>query len=501
MATRGGQLTATAHPSLDRLSTGSAAFDRILGGGFPKRSVNVIAGEPGAGKTIFALQMLFHQARQGRKCLYLTTLSEPSMKMVTYMQQFSFFDESLIAKDRVVFADLGSVVRRKGVDETLTDITARVEHEEPAIVVIDSFKALRDLLGDASAMRTFIYDLAVHTATWGAVTLFVGEYTGEEIANLSEFAIADGIIRLTNRRQELRAIREVEVCKLRGADVVTGIHFFEIGRDGLTFFPRVRGPEGPIPEPETPDERAKTGATGLDDMLGGGLPRASATVVLGGTGTGKTFLGLQFLLEGAKNGEPGIHFTLEETPNQLRGIARGFGWDLRSFEERGLITFKYVSPVELSTDRFLDQARQEVDSLGARRVVLDSLTSMALGVSSERRFKELVYAMTKHFRAAGVSANMNMEVADLLGSAQLSGHGVSFAADNVIQLKYVEVDGHLERGISVLKARGVRHATDVRRMRIGAGRIDVEAAFTGLRGVLTGLPVPVSATSTAKGDT
>ena len=150
---------------------GQRAFDRILGGGLPMRSVNVIAGEPGAGKTIFALQMLFHLARQGRKCLYLTTLSEPSLKLVSYMQQFSFFDESLIAEKRVVFADLGSVIRRKGVDETLTEITGRVEHEEPAIVVIDSFKALRDLLGDAAAMRTFVYDLAVHIASWGAASL------------------------------------------------------------------------------------------------------------------------------------------------------------------------------------------------------------------------------------------------------------------------------------------------------------------------------------------
>ena len=115
-----------------------------------------------------------------------------------------------------------------------------------------------------------------------------------------------------------------------------------------------------------------------------------------------------------------------------------------------------------------------MERLGARRAVLDSLTSMALGVPSERRFKELVYAITKHFRAAGVTLNMNMEIADLLGSAQLSGHGVSFAADNVIQLKYVEVDGRLERGISVLKARGVRHATDVRRLDLGAGRIEVD---------------------------
>jgi len=231
--------------------------------------------------------------------------------------------------------------------------------------------------------------------------------------------------------------------------------------------------------------------TGLDEMFGGGFPRSSATVIQGATGTGKTLLGLQFLLEGARRGEPGVHFTLEETAAQLRGIALGFGWDLRELEERRLFTFVYESPVELSTDAFLDRARQRIEAVGARRAVLDSLTSMELGVPSQRRFKELVYAMTKHFRALGVTFCMNMEVTELLGSAQLSGHGVSFAADNVVQLKYVEQDGRLDRGISVLKARGVRHATEVHRMSITERGAEVGAPFRGLRGVLTGLPTPL----------
>jgi circadian clock protein KaiC len=475
--------------SLQRLTTGAAAFDRILGGGLPARSVNVIAGEPGAGKTMFALQMLFHLGRQGKKGLYFTTLSEPAMKLVMYMQQFSFFDERLIDRE-IVFADLGSVLRSKGVEATLREITGRVEREEPAVVVIDSFKAVRDILGDASAVRTFVYDLAVHTAGWGATSLFVGEYTDAEIAHHAEFAIADGILRFSNRQHDLTAVREVEILKLRGADYVTGRHFFEIGPDGLAFFPRVRSPEAVAAEPIVPLEHVPTGVGGLDAMLDGGLPRASATVLQGGTGTGKTLLGLHFLIEGAERGETGILFTMEETPDQLRRIALGFGWDLRPLEDRGLLRLSYTSPVELSTDCFLDRARQQVEKLAARRVVLDSLTSMALGVPSDRRFKELVYAITKHFRAMGVTFNMNMEIAELLGSAQLSGYGISFAADNVIQLRYVEMGGRLERGISVLKARGVRHAADVRTMSLGAGGVEVGAPYQSLRGVLTGLPVP-----------
>lgn len=483
-------------PALERLTTGSPAFDRILGGGLPARSVTVIAGEPGAGKTLFCLQMLFALARQGRKGLYLTTLSEPSLKLVQYMQQFSFFDPSVLERG-IVFADLGSVIRRQGAEATLREITTRVERTEPAVVVVDSFKAVRDILGDAPALRTFVYDLAVHLAGWGAASLLVGEYTEEEVASDAEFAIADGIIRLKTSRHDLSAIREVEVLKLRGADYVTGGHFYEIGTDGLAFFPRVRSPDslavdaaGGAGHPASTPERAGTGVAGLDDMLGGGLPRASATVLQGGTGTGKTLLGLQFLLEGARKGEPGIHFTLEETPEQLRGIAHGLGWDLPALEARGLLTLRYTSPIELSTDRFLDRARHDAEKLGARRAVVDSLTSMALGVPSDRRFKEFVYALAKHFHVQGITLTMNMEVPDLLGSAQLSGHGLSFAADNVIQLKYVEIESRLERGVSVLKARGVAHTTNVRRVGVERGGVVVGEPFLGMRGVLTGLPMP-----------
>jgi circadian clock protein KaiC len=476
---------------LERLSTGSAAFDRILDGGLPVRSTTVVAGEPGAGKTLFALQMLFNLARQGKKALYFTTLSEPSLKLLRYMQQFSFFDEVVIGK-QITFVDLGSVVRTQQCDDTLAAIVERVEREEPDVVVIDSFKAMRDLLGDAPAIRRFVYDLAVHTASWGAATLLVGEYTADEIASHAEFSIADGILRLGTQRDELTAVRVIDVLKLRGADCVTGRHFFQIGSDGLTFFPRVRSPAASDGATVASfAERATTGVAGLDEMLGGGYPRASSTVVQGATGTGKTVLGLQFLLEGARRGEPGVHFTLEETSDQLRGIAQGFGWDLLDLEKRHLLALAYTSPVELSTDAFLDRARQRVEQIGARRAVLDSLTSMELGVSSQRRFKELVYAMTKHFRAMGVTFCLSMEVTELLGSAQLSGHGVSFAADNLVQLKYVELDGRLERGISVLKARGVRHTTEVRRMSITDHGIEIGAPFKGLRGVLTGLPTPL----------
>jgi circadian clock protein KaiC len=481
-------ITEGARVTIERLKTGSDALDRILGGGLPARSVNVIAGEPGSGKTVFALQLLFHFAREGKKSLYFTTLSEPAVKLVAFMQHFSFFQPALM-NDLIQILDIGATVREGDVERTLTSITDRVEENEPDVVVIDSFKAVGDLLADRSRARIFVYDLAVHMVSWGATTLLVGEYLDDHVGTSPEFAIADGIVRFSSRRTELTAMRELDILKLRGSNYITGRHFFEIGPDGMTFYPRVRGPEAEDP-PRRLDDRVATGIAGLDRLLDGGLPRASGTIVQGGTGTGKTLLGLQFLIEGASRGEAGIFFSLEESRNQLCEVAASYGWDVAALEARGLLTIVYTSPVELSTDAFLDRARSLVERVAARRAVIDSLSSLALGVISERRFKELVYALTRHFRLADVTLMMTMEIAELLGSGLLSGYGVSFAADNLIQLRYVEVGARLERGLSVLKARGVRHGTEVRWMKIGARgievEVEVEVGHPSQRGVLTG---------------
>jgi circadian clock protein KaiC len=180
---------------------------------------------------------------------------------------------------------------------------------------------------------------------------------------------------------------------------------------------------------------------------------------------------------------------LEETPDQLRATAHGLGWDLAAFEERRLLTLRYTSPVELSTDRFLFEARNELAKLAATRAVFDSLTTLALGVPSPRRLKEMVYSLTKHLRGQGITSLMTTETVQLLGAAQLSGEGVSFLADNVIQLRYVELDGCLERAISVLKARGIKHNSELRSAVIEHGGMKVVGGrFKDLRGVLTGLP-------------
>lgn len=479
---------------LGRLSTGSVPLDAILGGGLPERSLSVIAGEPGVGKTVFALQLVFHLARQHKRAVFFTTLSEPSLKLIRYMQQFAFFDAELLA-ERVAFVDLGSALLAEGPAQALEVVKQHVERHQPDIVVIDSFKAIHDFAPNGSTDRRLVYELAVWLAAWGATSLLVGEYNRDEITRLPEFAIADGIIRLASEPQELTSFRQIEILKLRGASYVTGRHFFEMSRDGLTFFPRVRAPEIRDLGAVMPRDRVTTGLTALDAAFDGGLLRSSTTLVEGGTGTGKTLLALRFLLAGIEQGEPGVHLGLEETPDQLRGVGAAFGWDLAGAEARGLLRLSYTSPVELSTDRFLDQARQEVADLGARRLVLDGLSSLALGVPSARRFKELVYAAGRYFRDAGATVYMTLEIEELLGSGHLAGGGISSLADNVILLRYVEVKDHLERAVLALKARGSAHDNAIRHFSIDASGPHVGEMFGAVGGTLSGARPPGSASA------
>ena len=460
-------------------STGDHRFDSVLGGGFPAQSVVVLAGEPGSGKTVLTLQLMFHAAREGKNCVYLTTLSEPAIKLIRYMQFFDFFDADLL-DERIRLRDLGAAVRQ-GANETLSKLSRIIESDEPSLIAIDSFKSIADLMPDAGAARKFVYDLATQTATWGATAFLLGEYGPEDMSRRAEFAVADGIVQLGAHRRELTSLRELEIVKLRGMGYVAGRHFFEIDQRGFFVYPRVRAPQQLRKPPARAGERVSTGITGLDALFGGGLPALSNTVVQGPTGSGKTLLGLQFLIAGAARGERGALCTLEETPDQLRTVAGSLGWDLETLEQKGLIVLHYSSPVELSTDRYLQTMRDLVADGKIKNVVFDSLTSMALGVPSDRRFKELVYAIGKHMRAANVTLVTTLETPQMLGSDELATRGVSFIADNLVQLRYVDSGGALQRAISVIKARGVRHQTALGMLAIKPGRLSVTRPARGRR--------------------
>ncbi len=476
-------------PEIERLTTGVPTLDGILHGGFPVGSLNIIAGGPGTGKSTLALQILFHQASLRRKNVYFTSILEPSVKFLRYMQQFDFFDPSAVGKT-LFLSDLSGPALTEGLEKALANMNRVIEEKEPAILAIDSFKALRTRQAGSALAHSLLYDLAVKLAFSDVTALLVGEYTPEDVLQLPEFFTADGILSLSNWTEGLRVSHQLEVLKLRGSAYAAGRHFFDISSAGITVYPRVGVPSEQKAAPGAMP-RLATGVPGLDEMLDGGLPARSSTVLEGGTGTGKTTLALAFLIEGASKGEPGLFLTMDETAEQLVDMAAGRGWGVDRLIGQGLLEVVYISPLDLVGDAVLHKAKELIERLGAKRVVLDSLTALGLSIAAEGCSQELAYALVKTFRALGVTAVMTSETPQLLGTAELTAKGLSAIADNIVMLRYVEIQSRLARAISVLKVRGSAHEDVLREWRITADRVEIGEPFHNYRGVLTGLPTPV----------
>jgi circadian clock protein KaiC len=456
-----------------------------LNGGLPRNSVNVIAGPPGTGKTILAQQIVFHNATQDDRAPYLVTVSEPTIKILRYSQRFSFFDGDRVGHN-VVYLDIGSLLLEEGLEGVTVQIEKYIEEYSPSILAIDSFKAIHEMAQSVPQLREFAYRLAVRLTAWGSTTLLIGEYTRETINEAPIFAVADGIIVLEHNSRGMQTYRQLEVLKMRGDDYFSGKHPFIINNDGLTVFPRLKTPA--VAEPYAVGERRISfGLPGLDNMMHDGALSSTCTLVAGSAGTGKTLLGLHFLLEGIRQGEPGLLVTFQETPSMLFAFARGFGWDLEALQQQGLLRILYSSPVELGVDEHVHIIHQALAETRARRVVMDSLKDIELATPDKVRYKDYIYSLVNDFRRRGITSLLTSEIPEMFGSFVVSEYGISFVADNVILLRYVEMGGRIARAISVLKMRGTDHDKFVKEFKITSqSGLEVMFPFDDYDAVLTG---------------
>jgi circadian clock protein KaiC len=460
------QMSDPAATDLARVSTGNPDADSILGGGFPANSINIIMGAPGTGKTLFAQQLALHNAEADRPVLYVTTLSEPMAKVVTYLQALSFYDETKVGS-AVRYEDLGADLLEHGVTALVAHVRSAIKEYAPRLIVIDSFKALHDLTISAAETRRFVAELAGLVTAFDTTTFLVGEYTEEEITRYPEFAIADSIIEFARRKRATSDERYVRVSKLRGSGYREGLHGFRITGAGLEFFPRLISPE--FPTAYTPSgELIRTGVSGLDTMLGGGLHRGTCALVIGPTGSGKTTVALQFAVEGMKNGEPVLYINFQENPSQLARVVKSLGGLEGELPE--LWSTIYVSPVELQIDSLIGRAFHLVRERGVRRVVLDSVGDLLLAAGDIQRAHDYLYAFTQHMARNEVSSLLTFESG--LGLRSRGGSltdqlHFSALADAII-LFDLEAGERLSRKACVLKARNTSHDLAIRAMEITA---------------------------------
>lgn len=418
-----------------RISTGNAHADEILNGGFPANSINIVMGEPGTGKTVFAELLAFHNATDDKRpSLYLTTLSEPVAKIVKYLQRFQFFDEEKIGSS-IHYEDIGTELAKHGISALIPLLKESLKIRSPKIIIIDSFKALHDLAESTPEMRRMLFELTGLLTAYETTVFLLGEYTDEEAKTLPEFALVDGIIQFMRSAHSTRDERFLRVLKLRGSNYIEGLHGFRITSQGLDIYPRLVTPE--IPENYViVQERTPSGIDGLDKMIGGGLWKGSSTLLAGSTGAGKTTLSLQFAIEGTRQGVQSLYVNFQENPTQLaRSIVNLSGRSAQETLESGL-NLLYISPVEVQLDSVVVRLFRLIREKNIKRVVIDSIGDLARSASDPQRFNDYLYATFKHLAVQGITAMFTIETGDaVIGPANdLQLDNVGGMSDNMITL-------------------------------------------------------------------
>ena len=442
---------------MKRTTTGVTGLDLLLNGGLLPGAVVILAGAPGTGKTILAQQACFANGTAEHKSVYYTTVSEPHTKLVRYLEQFSFFDpEALGARvEHIHLGDFLRPARQDGLEPLVSEIVRKTLDEEPAIVVVDSAKMLRDFAGERD-LRGALYDLIGRISQTGTVLLLVGEYTPEELLSGIEFSLADGIIQLEYESREPIDRRWLRITKMRGGNHRSGRHTFRIGTDGIVVFPRI---ETLIPHVVAAvPEQIPTGIPGLDELMNGGPMQGDATLVTGPPGVGKTIFGLRWLTEGMERGKHCLYVTFQDTADQLVGVAGSFGWDFVSAGAAEKLSISYVPMGDLDLDALATAVRSELGTHPASRIVIDSLAELAFAAREGERFPAYMRSLVGLVRAAGSSLLITSET----GAHGFSGNaldGLVFLFDNVIDLQYIEEGSHLGRALYVAKMRRSKHKT------------------------------------------
>jgi circadian clock protein KaiC len=411
-------------------------------------------------------------------------MSEPHSKLVRNLRQFAFFDAPALGS-RVEYVHLGDWLRQApqdGLGPLVAEVVRAALDEQPAVVVIDSIKMLRDFVDEAE-IRTALYDLTSRIGHTDTVLLLVGEYTTEEIDNSgTELALADGIIQLAYEPRVPVDRHYLRIVKMRGHRILDGRHTLRIASTGVHVFPRAETRHQDC-SPPVLNGRIPSGVAGLDELMGGGVGTGDATVVVGPTGIGKSTVALGFVAAGLELGDHCLYITFQETPDEIRQRARQFGRDFDTPQTTGQLEIQYVPIGELDLDALAARVVTALHAGPIHRVVIDSLEDLVYAAGEADRFPAYKRSLMASIRAVGASLLVTSESA-ATGAATRPWDGLMFLFHNVILLRYVEFNTQIGRALTLTKMRHSRHATGLHEVRIDEHGLTIGQQLDNVTGIL-----------------
>jgi circadian clock protein KaiC len=342
-----------------------------------------------------------------------------------------------------------------------------------------------------------VQQLGLLLTSWEATTFLIGEYVESELRDNPIFTVADGLFWLYQNVERNSVVRKLQIMKLRGQGSVPGLHTFRITDAGLQTFSRTLGLSGR--KTKVPGAaRLSMGSPELDQMMGGGIPEGDSLLIAGSSGTGKSLLATQFIEAGIREGQPGIVAVFEERPEEYAARAESFGLDLDTAIKEGMLKVIYLRPLDLSVDETMQEILDAIKETGAKRLVIDSLAGfeMALAPGFRTDFRESLYRMIYSLTGLGVTILSTVEMEESFTELLFSTYSISFLTDDIIRLRYVEIEGQLRKVLMVVKMRRGDHSRDIREYEITSKGVVVGERLKGYDHLITGIPRRVNGTVT-----
>lgn len=472
--------------SLPKAPTGISGFDEITLGGLPAQRPTLLCGGPGCGKTLFAMTVLVNGAIMFDEPGVFMSFEEASEDLALNVQSLGYDLQSLIDAKRIAMDYVRvekSEIEQSG-DYDLDGLFIRLNHAIKSIgakrVVLDTLEVLFAGLGNTDILRAELRRLFGWLKEQGVTAIITAERGEGALTRygLEEY-ISDCVILLDNRVENQITTRRVRIVKYRGSAHGTNEYPFLIDDQGISVLPITSAGLAHT----TNDEAISTGIRGLDAMLGaGGFYRGSSVLISGTAGTGKTSVASSFVDAACRRGEKCLYFAFEESPAQIVRNMRSIGIDLQPWVDAGRLKFEAARPSLFGLEMHLARMHREIETFMPDAVVLDPISSLR---GEQGDVHSALLRVIDLLKTRGITALLT----NLVSGYQVTDAtdvGMSSLMDTWLSLVHVESNGERNRGLYVLKSRGMSHSNQVREYSLGTHGIQLIDAYTGTGGVLTG---------------
>lgn len=446
----------------------------------------LLSGDPGTGKTTVGLCFLQEGVRQNERVLCIT-LSEPVSNLLQNAASLGIdvagveFLDLTPTREFFVQVEAYDLFSPREVElaPTTQKILESVASVKPRRVFVDSLSQFRYLAQNPFEYRKQVLSFVRFLTENGATVLATSEGSLEAPDADLQF-LADGVIVLSR----MHHARGIEVKKFRGSSFEPGVHAFELGPGGARVFPRLVPPERRLP---CSFELIPSGIPELDELCGGGIEEGTTTLITGPTGVGKTTLALQFTWGAAQKGKRVAVYSFEEDVETILFRCERIGIPVQDMMHKGLLSVERIEPLRYTSQSFARKVAEEAVRKEVSCVVIDSISGYKLSVVGQNLEEEL-YALAKYLTLVGRMVFLVNEVERVTGDFEATGRGFSYFADNIVFLRYLEINGELRKAIGVLKKRLGDFEKTLREFSVTERGLRIGPPLTDLRGLLRGIP-------------